>query len=320
MVLPAIDMHCDTLMKIAKNGNLDGKETMVTLRGLREGGVAIQCFADFVPTGKFPKVFRRVMSKYAFEKLYRNYRAMMSYHRDALFPVLCAADLDKAGKDGKIGVLFTIEDGGVMGDRIENVRKFYDRGVRLVTLTWNHANAIGYPNSRDPESMKKGLTDFGREVVKEMGRLGMIVDISHVSDGVFYDVAKIAEKPFVASHSNSRALCGHPRNMTDHMIRILAEKGGVMGINIAPGFLAEESKESRIEDMVRHILHIQKVGGDGVLALGSDFDGVTGKFELSGPGGWPKLAQALEKAGFSQTQLEKMWYKNAEAVFRAVLV
>ena len=315
----AYDLHCDTLMKLGKDGNLDGGKAMVTLEGLRQGGVALQCFADFVPTGMFPQFCRRALSGLMFRKLYRNYRAMMARHGDALFPVLCAADLDRAGKDGKIGVLLTIEDGGVMGDRLEKIREYYDLGVRLVTLTWNHPNYIGYPHSGDPEAMARGLTDYGRQAVGEMERLGMVIDVSHGSDALFFQVAEIAEKPFVASHSNARAVCGHTRNMRDDMIRLLADKGGVMGLNIGPEFLADGAAASRVEDMVRQILHIRRVGGSGVLALGSDFDGVRGDFEIAGPQDWPRLADALGRVGLSEDELERMWWLNADRVLREAL-
>lgn len=317
----AIDLHCDTLMKVAKSGNLDENgKSHVSLKGLQEGGVALQCFADFVPTGMFPKWIRKPATNMMFNGFYKNYQRMMAYHADTLFPVLTKADLDKAGKDGKIGVLLTIEDGGVLGDKLENVKKYYDKGVRLVTLTWNHPNAIGYPNSDDPELMNKGLADFGKEVVKEMERLGMVVDISHVSDGVFYDVAKMATKPFMASHSNARAVCGHRRNMTDDMIRTLADKGGVMGLNLGPEFVGAVEGVTRLEDLVTQILHIRDVGGSDVLALGSDFDGIQGTLDIAGPQDWPKLEDALKKAGLSDEELDKMWYMNAERVFRAVLI
>ena len=318
----AYDLHCDTLMKLAKGGDLDSGDSkaMVTLTGLRQGGVALQCFADFVPTGMFPKFCRGFLSGLMYRKLYKNYRAMIDRHRDALLPVLCAADLDRVGEDGKIGVLLTIEDGGVMGDRLENVQKYYDMGVRLVTLTWNHPNWIGYPHSKDPEIMGKGLTDYGRQVVTEMERLGMVIDVSHGSDALFFQVAQLAQKPFVASHSNARAVCGHTRNLRDDMIRLLADKGGVMGLNIGPEFLADGGSGcSRVEDMVRQILHIRQVGGSGVLALGSDFDGVRGELAVAGPQDWPKLACALEKAGLSEDELEGMWWLNADRVLRKAL-
>lgn len=319
MWVKAFDLHCDTLMKIDKKGNLSDCKGMVTLEGLQQGGVALQCFADFVPTGVFPAFCRGAFSKMMFNNYYRKYQAMMKRHADSLYPVLSAADIDRAEQEGKIGVLLTIEDGGVMGTELSNVKKYYEKGVRLVTLTWNHPNPIGFPNSSDPTVMSKGLTPYGREVVAEMERLGMVVDVSHVSDGVFRDVAEMAGKPFIASHSNAREVCGHTRNMSDEMIRTLAEKGGVMGLNMGPEFLAQGSEESRIEDMVRHVLHIRNVGGSEVLALGSDFDGIHGTFEVDGPGKWPRLCDALHKAGLTETELEQMWWKNAVRVFRTVL-
>ena len=124
MARKAIDLHCDTLMKVAKSGNLDENEKAhVSLRGLQEGGVALQCFADFVPTGIFPKPIRKVAVNMMFNKFYKNYQKMMAYHADTMFPVLSKADLDKCGKDGKIGVLLTIEDGGVLGEKIGNVER-----------------------------------------------------------------------------------------------------------------------------------------------------------------------------------------------------
>ena len=321
MARKAIDLHCDTLMKVAKSGNLDENEKAhVSLRGLQEGGVALQCFADFVPTGIFPKPIRKVAVNMMFNKFYKNYQKMMAYHADTMFPVLSKADLDKCGKDGKIGVLLTIEDGGVLGEKIENVEKYYNKGVRLVTLTWNHENAIGYPNSNEAEIMNKGLKPYGKEVVKEMERLGMVVDVSHVSDGVFWDVAEMATKPFLASHSNSRAVCGHKRNMTDEMIKALADKGGVMGLNMAPEFVGAVEGITRLEDLVTQILHIRNVGGSDVLALGSDFDGIHGALDIAGPQDWGMLDAALKEAGLSEDELDKMWYANAERVFREVLV
>ena len=320
MARKAIDLHCDTLMKIAKSGNLDENEkSHVSLKGLRDGGVALQCFADFVPTGLFPKPVRKIATAAMFNSFYKKYQKMMVYHADSLFPVLTKADLDKCGADGKIGVLLTIEDGGVLGNKLENVKKFYDKGVRLVTLTWNHENAIGYPNSYEPEIMNKGLTPFGKEVVREMERLGMVVDVSHVSDGVFWNVAEIARKPFLASHSNSRTVCNHKRNMTDDMIKAMADKGGVMGLNLGPEFVGAVEGVTRMEDLVAQILHIRNVGGSEVLALGSDFDGIHGALDVAGPQDWPKLEDALKAAGLSEDELDKMWYANAERVFREVL-
>lgn len=317
--MKAFDLHCDTLMKLSKSGDLNRSKGSVTLNGLQQGHVAIQCFADFVPTGMFPNFCRDALSRFMFNNLYQKYEAMMKHHADILHPVLSEADIDQAEKQGKIGVILTIEDGGVLGEQISNVEKYYNKGVRLITLTWNHPNPIGAPNSSDPNVMSQGLTPYGRDVVREMDRLGIVVDVSHVSDGVFWDVVKTTQNPFVASHSNARALCGHTRNLSDEMIRALTDKGGVMGLNLGPEFLSEQGQVSRIEDMVQQVLHIRNVGGSDVLALGSDFDGIHGEFEVAGPQDWPKLHDALHKAGLSEAELDKMWWKNAVRVFRTVL-
>lgn len=201
----------------------------------------------------------------------------------------------------------------------------YKKGVRLITLTWNHENCIGYPNSDNADIMAKGLKKTGIEVVERMNELGMIVDVSHLSDGGFYQVAELmakAKRPFVASHSNSRAVTGHPRNMTDQMIRMLAAQGGVMGLNLAPHFLDDTQRKdgsSRIADMVKHILHIRSVGGADVLAIGSDFDGIEGQLEVKRPQDFEMLWSEIAKAGVSSSELEKMWQGNGLRVLSELL-
>ena len=159
---------------------------------------------------------------------------------------------------------------------------------------------------------------LGIEAVQEMNRLGILVDVSHLSDAGFWDVQKYSKKPFVASHSNARSVTGHPRNLTDEMIRAVAESGGIIGLNFAPDFLGEGGA-SRVSDMARHVLHIREKGGSGVLALGSDFDGIGGTLEIGGPDQFVLLWEALRKAGMSETELEGMWYGNGARVLREVL-
>ena len=171
------------------------------------------------------------------------------------------------------------------------------------------------------EMMDRGLTDFGKDAVLEMNRLGIIIDVSHLSDGGFRDVAQISQKPFVASHSNCRAVCSHPRNMTDEMIRTLALKGGVMGLNQYPLFLYNNATESRVEDFLAHIGHIRDVGGIDCIALGSDFDGIgrTCRPKMKGPQDYPKLANLLLDNGYTQDEVEKIFHKNAERVMREAM-
>ena len=201
--------------------------------------------------------------------------------------------------------------------KIEHLKEFYDLGVRMMTLTWNHENEIGYPHNR-PEFSKRGLKRFGEEVVEKMNELVMIVDVSHLSDAGFYDVARLSKKPFIATHSNSRAMKNHSRNLNDDMIKILANSGGVTGINFCSAFLGNYEISS-IKDMVRHIKHIRNIGGIDVVALGSDFDGIENKVEISDVSEMGKLAIELEKEGFTTTEIEKIYYKNALRVIKDVL-
>jgi len=223
-----------------------------------------------------------------------------------------------------------VEEGAVCKGEIEKLHSLYDIGVRMLTLTWNYPNELGYPNldsnrktdSYTPDT-KKGLTEKGREFVAEMERLGMIVDVSHLSDGGFWDVAESTSKPFVASHSNAREVCRHVRNLSDDMIRLLADRGGCMGLNFYADFLKESLEESLkpggIEDVVRHALHITNVGGIEVLGLGSDFDGIDTNAELPGVQSMGALWDALCKAGFRESELDKIFYGNVLRVYRQVL-
>ena len=219
---------------------------------------------------------------------------------------------------GVISAFLTIEEGGVLKGKIQQLRNFYKLGVRLLTLTWNFPNELGFPNI-DEEYRNKGLTSFGFEVISEMNSLGMIIDVSHLSDGGFYDVAKYSKKPFVASHSNSRSISNHPRNLTDDMIRILASSGGIMGINFEKHFLGNNGL-SRVEDMVAHIAHIRNVGGINCISIGSDFDGISNQgLEIKNIGEIEKLSNALIKNNFSPEEIDKIFYKNALRVIKDVL-
>jgi membrane dipeptidase len=184
-------------------------------------------------------------------------------------------------------------------------------------LTWNFPNEIGYPNC-EKQYMDKGLTPFGQEVVHEMNRLGMIIDTSHLSDAGFYDVAKLSTKPFVASHSNARAVCGHTRNLTDDMIKLLSDKGGVMGINFEKSFLGGNDV-SRVEDMIKHIRHIVSVGGIGVAAIGTDFDGISPSREIDNIGEMYKLYDGLKASRFSEDDIDRIFFKNAMRVIKDVM-
>lgn len=228
-------------------------------------------------------------------------------------------EIMKNRDDGKISAMLTLEEGGVVEHDLSRVEELYGEGIRLITLLSNYENCIGYPNSRDAAVMQSGLKPFGFEMVEKMNELGMLVDVSHLSDGGFWDVIGHSKTPVIASHSNARALCNHPRNLTDDMIRALAEKGGVAGVNFYPAFI-QENEIAKAEDIVRHIRHMVNVGGSDVAAIGTDFDGFSGgELEIRKTGQMELLYETLRKDGFSCSQIEKIWSGNALRVIRETL-
>jgi membrane dipeptidase len=314
-LMSIIDFHCDTIMKLMdKNQKLILKENNlnVDIDKLKKANSIAQFFALFVELDKIqdPLEHCLLMVDKFYEQLEKNSSdiALATNYQDLM---------DNMNK-GVISAFLTIEEGGVLKGKIQQLRNFYKLGVRLLTLTWNFPNELGFPN-KDEEYKNKGLTSFGFEVISEMNSLGMIIDVSHLSDGGFYDVANYSKKPFVASHSNSRSICNHPRNLTDDMIKILASSGGIMGINFEKQFLGN-NELSRVEDMVAHIAHIRNVGGINCISIGSDFDGISNQgLEIKNIGEIEKLSNALIKNNFSPEEVDKIFYKNALRVIKDVL-
>lgn len=231
-----------------------------------------------------------------------------------------------------MSALLTIEEGGVCQGNPAFLRDFYRLGVRMMTLTWNYENELGFPNRKVtlPDGTRQvqvdtenGLTPTGIEFVQEMERLGMIVDISHLNDAGIWDVFAHTKKPFVASHSNARALASHPRNLTDEMIRKLSERGGVMGINYYSRFLRDvkpgEPDVGCVSDMVEHMKYIKQVGGIQCLGLGSDFDGVDCELEMGNASQLEMLWTAMSRAGFTAGEIDAVFSENVLRVYREIL-
>ena len=310
----AIDLHCDTMSKLAERGRtslLRENDLNVDIAKLQAGNFAAQFFALFVDMAKTSNPL-----EYCLQMVDR-FHLELADNRQSIRLATNQAELVANQAEGKISAFLTIEEGGVLKGELANLRNFHRLGVRLLTLTWNYPNEIGFPNAL-PECRDKGLTEFGREVVAEMNRLGMLVDVSHLSDQGFFDVAETSVRPFVASHSNARTITGHARNLTDEMIRVLAEKGGVTGLTFARSFLADPPR-SHVEDIVRHAKHIRQVGGIDVIAIGSDFDGTKPPLEVADSSQIGKLTEGLSAAGFSSGEIEKICYGNAVRLIREVL-
>jgi len=318
---PYIDMHCDTLMQAALAGQADicrMDHAMVDLERLRRGGCMAQFFAIFMPPPDCPdgvlpddEAYIALLRGILLETVRRRPEAIASAGN--------REELEANWREGKTSALLTLEDGRAVAGRMENLERFYGLGVRLITLTWNHANCFGWPNAADPAEMGRGLTDFGKDAVVRMGELGMLVDVSHLSDGGFWDVAGLAKKPFVASHSNCRALLPHQRNLTDEMIRTVGESGGVVGLNFAAEFLAKDGGESTADEIARHARHLADCGGVGCVALGSDMDGIAPQIEVDSPEKMGLLFDALLRAGFHEFEVEQIAVGNMLRVIGEVM-
>lgn len=305
-----IDSHIDTIQwVIHQNADLSKRNSMyhVDLPRLREGGMRAPYFALYVPTYyEGAEAVRRTL------QLRDAMQRVLDAHPDQIELALNASDIQRIQKAGKISPVLTIESGHAIADDLAILRMYYRLGVRSMTLT--HFRNNNWADSSTDTPVHDGLTAFGKDVVREMNRLGMIVDISHVSDKSFFDTLAITTKPVIASHSSCRALSDFPRNMTDDMLRALAKNGGVVGINFGGGFLSQKDADqykkridnfaslkpsgtgaqldqfakddfvrgylkmqptaATLDDVVAHIDHVVKIAGIDHVGIGSDYDGI----------------------------------------------
>ena len=315
-----IDMHCDTfwLMMRQQDVSLQKNDLCIDIEKMKTAGSMAQFFASFIHMDHF-------QGDNAFEDAYEHALQMIAYGKkelakcsDSIATVYNYDELIANHDNGKMSAILTVEEGGIINSKMEYLEELYRQGIRLITLTWNHENCIGFPNSREPELMNRGLKPFGIEVVRRMNELGMLIDVSHLSDGGFWDVVRYSTKPFVASHSNARVLCNHPRNLTDEMIKALAEKGGVAGVNFYPYFLRENGKAT-VVDIAEHLWHMYQVGGEDVVAFGTDFDGFDeGELDISHMGEMHQVYDAIRKRGFTERQMDKILNGNILRVMQTM--
>ena len=323
---PYADLHCDTLYTAWRKGSedifqVDGAMADVT-ETLR-GGCRLQLYAIFMPPPEETQdPVRRYPGDDAYiETLHTIFTRTAQKHSDVFAAAGNMPDVARNAAEGKVSGMLSMEDGRAAEGSFEKIRYFHDMGIRVMGLTWNHANCFGYPNSPDPDEMGKGLTAFGKEALSCMEEMGMLIDVSHLSDGGFRDVARLSRRPFIASHSNCRALNPHPRSLTDEMIRILADSGGVMGLNFCPAFLTQdpEQQKTAVDDLARQLRHRINAGGLECAAIGTDFDGISGELEIASASRMPGFFEALEQRGFTPTELEYICRMNVERVFRDVI-
>lgn len=315
-----IDLHCDTLsVMYSEKSNLMRNNLAVDVEKLRQAKSVAQFFACFVDLGDFSGE-NSIASGYEYaNKLIDFAKTEIDKCNDKIRLAVGFDDYLKNLKNGIISAFLTVEEGGIIGGDINKIDELYNKGIRLITLCWNYENSIGYPNSKRYEIMQKGLKSFGFSVVEKMNQKGMIIDVSHLSKGGFFDVVSHSEKPVIASHSSAYSLCRNLRNLTDEMIKFLSEKGGICGVNFYPFFI-EPSGKADVSNIADHIVYMQNLGGEDFVALGSDFDGfspcVSG---LENCGKAERLFYALKARGLSERQIEKIKFSNAERVLKEIL-
>lgn len=311
-----IDMHCDTLIEGWRKQDrsfYDG-DFSINLKLLKENESLCQFFAMYLSRNEM-----KTMDPYDILKgIYGYYTQKMEEHKDIIRPVYSVEEILKNKEEGLLSSFLTVEDGVFVDGKIERIQEIYDMGVRLLTILWGYENSMGYPCHDDSEIHVKGLKPFGFEVVEEMNRLGMIIDVSHLSEGGFYDVAKHSKQPFMATHSCARALCNHKRNLTDDQLRTLAEKGGIAGVNFECSFLKEGSNRATYDQIIEHLLYMKNVAGIDTIGFGSDFDGIDDNGELVNYGGFSTLLQKME-GKFTYDEIDKITHLNAMRVMKDVL-
>lgn len=326
-----LDMHCDTIMALMDSEkSLKSLDCMINLDKLKKGDYLLQCFAMFVP---YVNKDKSDYSPFDYcNKMIERYYQEIKQCSDVILPVFNIDDINTNIRNNKMSALLTIEEGGTCLGSIENLRHFYNLGVRMMTITWNFKNELASPNidflslkefdPTKPEPVftpntEDGLTETGIRFIKEMNKLGMVIDCSHASDKTFYDVIKYSNKPIVCSHSCARSVCNHVRNMSDDMLLKLKENGGVVGVNYCHDFIKNDKSNASIEDVVEHINYIKDLIGIDYIGLGSDFDGIeNNNIELKDASYMPQLLDELRKQGYSETDLDKITHLNVLRVLK----
>jgi len=309
------DAHCDSILDV-----LEGKRTLeqrsseghLDLPRLREGGVTAQIFAIYV---------RR---EYLVRAAYQTLRALDALHAlfdrcpDDLILATTAADVERAKTGGKIAAIIAIEGAESLEGDLGLLRVYHRLGVRNLGITWSLRNraADGVKETRTGG----GLTNFGVQLVEEMNRLGIMIDVAHLAPAGVRDVLEISQSPIIASHANAHALRSVTRNLTDEQLEGIASTGGVVGVTFVPYFIEEDSKHASLGHLLDHIDHIVKVAGIDHVGLGSDFDG----FPPPPPTGledatcFPNITTGLLERGYEEDDVRKILGGNFMRVFRQV--
>ncbi len=301
-----IDLHCDTLYKSVIN-NISLNESSMDVKPLSEDTDfhKLQCYAIWMPDD---------LSGDDSENLfYKAYNMLVSEAQRLNIKLAGKNDCCRSQFINNINsAYFTVENGSALNGKIENIKKFADMGVKIITLTWNGSNDIG-----DGAKVHKsrGLTKFGKTVVSEMERESIVIDISHASDKLFYDVMDIATKPVIATHSNSRYITNNLRNLTDDQVKIIINCGGIIGLNFHNEFLNNNSDKANMFDIIKHTEHFLSIGAENNLCFGSDFDGCTLPNSIKGSESMDEIYEMFLRHNYKESVINKIFYGNALKFF-----
>lgn len=311
------DCHCDTLTELYnKNASLYENEQHFDIKRQIALGGGLQFCAIYVPT----EVFRYQGGlRYTLCLLDKYNQEIKKLHENSI-DVLQVRTAEDAGNvlKHKAATLLAIEEGGAIDGSLEALRCLYELGVRAMTLTWSNRNDIA--DGINEEATGSGLTLFGKQVVAEMNRLGMLVDVSHISTAGFWSVIETSTKPIIATHSNAKSLCSHPRNLNDEQIKALAQNGGLAGITFAGQFLEEDWHNACIESVYKHIDYmLNLIGNDDHIGFGSDFDGISHPpYNIQGVQDYKPLIEYLSKY-YSDETINKITHQNVINLLQKVL-
>ena len=315
MNIPVFDLHCDTALALLgktgnEAGNLKHNSLHIDLDRAAKLEAYCQCFACF--TTPDMQQWMKVSPIVVFERELATIQREVDKHKRMIRLAYCAEDVEANRDSGKMSAILTIEGPAGFDFDPELLENLHQIGFRMSTLGWNEKNVLTGSNVTGG-----GLTDKGREYVEEAQRLGILVDVSHISDEGFWDIMEITQAPVVASHSNSRFVCNHSRNLTDDMFRAICRTGGVAGINQYAEFLGEHPTLDTVCD---HVLHLLELDPDGKhIALGGDLDGCEAFSEgFEGIQSYPSLAQRLLERGLTEDMIRDIFWNNALNVLRSV--
>ncbi|MBW2261509.1 MAG: dipeptidase [Deltaproteobacteria bacterium] len=305
------DLHCDTVYQgVTKGWDLKKNKGAVDLGKLRKGAYLAQTFALWTPP----------MGGWTYlKKLNHKFETWMTQYDGKIGLATTGQEILDREAEGRIAAVLSIEGLRPLDGEPEKIRALYEWGVRILGLTWWKSNEFAGSSTDPDEEKRAGLTEKGREAVRLANELGMVIDVSHASDEVVRQVAELSEDPFFATHSCARALKDHNRNLSDEMLKLIASRGGVVGVNTYVGFLSDDPAGTvKRSTYVDHVMHMVGVMGVDHVALGSDFDGAKPPMGLKHAGQMQLLAHDLLDEGLSQKDVDKIMYLNALRVFSQV--